>query len=149
MAIQASVLFDKTQPALIVEEGPTAQKHRPLALSANTVGQARGCDVVLDAPEVASLHCIITRGPEGLAIRDCSSRTGTSLNGERIWEAPLHDGDTLTIGSFKLQVYLPQSCLPQVNRVNEMARSETLDKDRQALALESRRLEEVKQRLTA
>ncbi len=149
MTIQASVLFDKTQPALIVQEGPTAQKHRGLLLSANTVGQARGCDVVLDAPEVSSLHCIITRGPEGLAIRDCSSRAGTSVNGKRIWEAPLHDGDTVTIGPFSLQAFVPESCRPPANPVSAAAHSETLDKDRQALALESRRLEEVKQSLTA
>jgi hypothetical protein len=149
MATQISVLFDKTQPGLIVQQGPTAQKHRGLLLSANTVGQARGCDVVLDAPEVSSLHCLITRGPEGLSIRDCSSRTGTFVNEKRIWEAPLHDGDLVTIGSFTLQVYLPASCLVPANGVGAVARPETLDKDRQALAQEAKRCEELKQALAA
>jgi pSer/pThr/pTyr-binding forkhead associated (FHA) protein len=135
MITHPSVSFDKTQPALVVQQGPTAHKHWGLLRSANTVGQARGCDIVLDAPEASSIHCLITIGPEGLTVRDCSSRTGTCVNGNRIWESPLHDGDVLTVGQFSLQVYIPASWSPQA--AGGQPRSTPLNKDAAALALES------------
>jgi pSer/pThr/pTyr-binding forkhead associated (FHA) protein len=108
--------MDKTQPALIVQHGNTAQKERPIDRAGMTLGQARGCDIELDAPEVSNIHCVITRGPDGLYIRDCNSRTGTRVNGERIREAYLHDDDVLQIGPFSFQIYLPKVFVTQPER---------------------------------
>src|SRR5947208_2787722 len=113
MKRRSNLGMDKTQPALLVQHGNTAQKHRPLDRAGVTLGQARGCDIELDAPEVSSIHCIITRGPDGLYIRDCNSRMGTRINGERIREAYLHDTDILQVGPFSFQVYLPASFVTQ------------------------------------
>src|SRR5207244_177842 len=109
MKRKSNLGMDKTQPALLVQHGNTAQKHRPLDRAGVTLGQARGCDIELDAPEVSSIHCIITRGLDGLYIRDCSSRMGTRVNGERIKEGYLHDADILQVGPFSFQVYLAAS----------------------------------------
>jgi pSer/pThr/pTyr-binding forkhead associated (FHA) protein len=108
--------MDKTQPALIVQHGNTAQKHRPIDRAGMTLGQARGCDIELDAPEVSNIHCVLTRGPDGLYVRDCTSRTGTRVNGERIREAYVHDGDVLQIGPFSFQIYLPPAFVTQPER---------------------------------
>jgi pSer/pThr/pTyr-binding forkhead associated (FHA) protein len=113
MRRKSSIGMDKTQPALLVQHGNTAQKHRPLDRAAVTLGQARGCDIELDAPEVSSVHCIITRGSDGLYIRDCNSRMGTRINGERIREGYLHDTDILQVGPFSFQVYVPPSFVTQ------------------------------------
>ncbi len=116
MRRKSSLGMDKTQPALIVQHGNTAQKHRPIDRAGMTLGQARGCDIELDAPEVSNIHCVITRGPDGLYIRDCNSRTGTRVNGERIREAYLHDDDVLQIGPFSFQIYLPKVFVTQPER---------------------------------
>jgi pSer/pThr/pTyr-binding forkhead associated (FHA) protein len=108
---KSSLGMDKTQPALIVQHGNTAQKHRPIDRAGVTLGQARGCDIELDAPEVSTVHCLITRGPDGLYIRDCNSRMGTRVNGERIKECYLHDSDILQVGPFSFQVYMPPSLI--------------------------------------
>jgi pSer/pThr/pTyr-binding forkhead associated (FHA) protein len=80
---------------------------RPLDRDAILVGRSRGCDLLLEAPDVSSLHCVITRGAGGYAIRDCGSRAGTRLNGEAVEEAGLHDGDLVQIGPFSFRVQLP------------------------------------------
>src|SRR5207244_9346286 len=105
--------IDKTQPALLVQHGNTAQKQRPIDRAAITLGQARGCDIELDAPEVSSIHCVITRGPDGLFIRDCNSRMGTRITGGRVKASYLHDTDILQVGPSSLQVYLPASLVQQ------------------------------------
>ncbi len=120
MKRKSSFGMDKTQPALLVQHGNTAQKHRPLDRAAVTLGQARGCDIELDAPEVSTVHCIITRGPDGLFIRDCNSRMGTRVNGERIKEGYLHDADILQVGPFSFQVYVPPSFATQAEKAPSM-----------------------------
>ncbi len=99
-------------PALIVTHGNTANKHRPLKGDTMLLGRARGCDLRLESPEVSEVHCVLVRGPDGLRVRDCSSRTGTRLNGQPIREAMLHDGDTLQVGLFSFEVSLPVGCAP-------------------------------------
>src|SRR5438876_1200369 len=120
MKRRSNLGMDKTQPALLVQHGNTAQKHRPLDRAGVTLGQARGCDIELDAPEVSSIHCIITRGPDGLFIRDCNSRMGTRVNGERIKEGYLHDADILQVGPFSFQVYVPPSFATQSEKAPSM-----------------------------
>jgi pSer/pThr/pTyr-binding forkhead associated (FHA) protein len=99
---------DPSQPALILMYGEAIRRRRPLGRDAVTLGRARGCDIWLDAPDVSSLHCLITRAEDGWHLRDCASRSGTRLNGDAIREpAVLHDGDVLQIGPFSFRVYLP------------------------------------------
>src|ERR1700719_4264401 len=99
--------IDPGQPALILMYGDAARKRRPLSRDAVTIGRARGCDIWLDAPDVSSLHCVITRSGDGFHLRDCASRSGTRLNGDGVGEAALQDRDILQIGPFSFRVFLP------------------------------------------
>lgn len=99
--------FDPTRPALVLLYGETSRKFRALDRDALIVGRARGCDLGLDAPDISSLHCVITRGQTGFQIRDCGSRAGTKVNGDAVREAALHDGDLLQVGPFCFRVHLP------------------------------------------
>ena len=93
-------------PALIVTHGSTKKKRRPLAKDLIVLGRGPGCDIGLVSPEVANVHCILTRQPTGWTIRDCSGRA-TRVNGHTITEAPLRDGDSIQIGTFSFEAYLP------------------------------------------
>jgi len=157
MKRKSSIGMDKTQPALLVQHGNTAQKHRPVDRAAVALGQARGCDIELDAPEVSSIHCIITRGPDGLFIRDCNSRMGTRVNGERIKEGYLHDSDVLQVGPFSFQVYLPPSFATQPEKAPSMTatapstddkpdQSAPMDQDMSTKETELQQLEESLQK---
>lgn len=112
MYVKQSQRFDKTVPTLIVKYGHTAKKYLGLDRSGIILGRARGCDIELEAPDISPVHCVITRGTTGLYVRDCGSRVGTKVNGEKVHEAVLHDGDILLIGGFSFEVYLPWKVPP-------------------------------------
>jgi pSer/pThr/pTyr-binding forkhead associated (FHA) protein len=98
---------DLTRPALIVTYGTTSRKLRSLERDVVVVGRAPGCDVALASPEVAPIHCVIARGPHGWRVRDCSGRGATRVNGTAVVDGPLKNGDTLQVGAFSFEAYLP------------------------------------------
>jgi len=129
---------DAGQPALVLMHGETGRRHRPLTREAVTVGRARGCDICLDAPDVSSLHCLITRRGTSLHVRDCGSRSGTHLNGNVIRDAnPLRDSDILQVGPFSFRVHLP-TALPGARPSREQ-RIENSRRNLARLALAQRR----------
>jgi predicted component of type VI protein secretion system len=99
--------LDGSQPALIVTYGATGRKYRVLDREVLVLGSGRGCDLGLASPEIAPVHCVIGRGPNGWYIRDCGSRVGTHVNGELVHESPLQDGDTVQLGPFCFRAHLP------------------------------------------
>jgi pSer/pThr/pTyr-binding forkhead associated (FHA) protein len=120
--------IDKTEPALVVRHGNTAKRHFTLGRSGVALGRAHGCDVQLDSPEVSGLHCIFTRAPGEVVVRDCNSRVGTRVNGIKVKEARLNNGDVVQIGTFSFDVYLPWALVPQ-------------SESREALNLHKRRID--------
>lgn len=103
--------LQRPQPALVVKYGNSEKRFLPLEKSGTVLGRARGSDIELNAPEVSAVHCVITRDASGLAVRDCESRAGTVVNGQRIHEMALHDGDVLQVGSFSFEIRLPAEYL--------------------------------------
>jgi pSer/pThr/pTyr-binding forkhead associated (FHA) protein len=99
--------LDLARPALIVTYGTTSRKRRLLERDVVIVGRAPGCDVALASPEVAPVHCILARGPQGWRVRDCSGRGATRVNGTPVVEGPLRHGDALQVGAFSFEAYLP------------------------------------------
>jgi chromosome segregation ATPase len=112
MASQHDHEFDATKPALVLLYGNTGKKHRYLDRDVLLVGRARGCDLGLEAPDISSIHCVITRHGTGFAVRDCQSRSGTKVNGNPIREMILRDGDLLQLGPFSFRVHLPPGFVP-------------------------------------
>lgn len=95
------------QPTLVVTYGNTTRKHRPLERDVTVLGRAPGCDIGLESPEVAPVHCLIVRVTDGWRLRDCSGRLGTRLNGRAARDELLHDEDVLQVGSFSFKLHLP------------------------------------------
>src|SRR5262249_61180823 len=101
--------FDPSRPALIVTYGNPTRKHRPLDRDLLLLGRSSCCDVGLVSPEVAPIHCVIVRTPDGgWRVRDCTGRSGTRVNGQAVHEEVLNDGDALQIGTFSFQLNLPR-----------------------------------------
>ncbi|MGH9936631.1 MAG: FHA domain-containing protein [Blastocatellia bacterium] len=71
----------------------------------STIGRDEDCDVVLDGNTVSRRHCEIIRRGLTYILRD-SSRNGTFINGERVRQAQLRDGDQIRIGANALLVHL-------------------------------------------
>jgi pSer/pThr/pTyr-binding forkhead associated (FHA) protein len=62
------------------------------------IGRDPNNDVVLESKIVSRGHAQIVRAKEGLTIVDLNSHNGTFVNGTRIKEAILRDGDEILIG---------------------------------------------------
>ncbi|MEK6623606.1 MAG: FHA domain-containing protein, partial [Bdellovibrionota bacterium] len=57
------------------------------------------CQIILNDPEVSSVHAVIRKSKIGLALEDLQSGNGTILNGGRINKVDLSNNDEFIIGS--------------------------------------------------
>jgi len=63
------------------------------------IGRRDECDLVLASPAASSVHAVIFRRGGDHFVRDLNSRTGTIVNGRRVRESKLKDGDELAIAT--------------------------------------------------
>jgi ABC transport system ATP-binding/permease protein len=70
----------------------------------NTMGRSPGAEFVVDAAMVSRLHCRLTAGATELQVVDLESTNGTFVNGQRVTQATLKEGDTLGVGRVDLVV---------------------------------------------
>jgi anti-anti-sigma factor len=79
-----------------VRDGPPNVPRRRVALPARpfSIGRDTEADLVLALPTISRLHAEIRpRGTDGWVVRDLGSSNGTSVNGQKVTEAPLRPGD--------------------------------------------------------
>ena len=81
--------------ASLVAEGDLAF---PIAPGEMTLGRAPSNNVVADSSAVSKVHARIERTPDQLVLEDLGSANGTFVNGSRVTNAFLADGDELSLG---------------------------------------------------
>lgn len=64
----------------------------------------RGRDVLLDDEKVSRTHAMIFMDDDGPSIVDLLSTNGTHVNGEKVGDADLDDGDIINIGKTRFIV---------------------------------------------
>ena len=99
--------FDPTRPTLIVKYGGATRQYKPMDRQVLVIGRCPGCDVGLESPDVAPVHCVIARALDGWHVRDCTGKGATRLNGQSVLDAPLTDEDVVQVGSFSFTLHLP------------------------------------------
>ncbi len=67
------------------------------------IGRSPSSEIVLDDASVSRRHALITRRGDRTVILDDRSRNGVHVNGARVSEADLHDGDTIVCGHVTLR----------------------------------------------
>ena len=67
-------------------------------------GSDPSCNITITEAQVERRHALIEKRNDGLFIKDLRSFTGVSVNGTRIIEAKLFDGDLIGIGSKEILV---------------------------------------------
>jgi hypothetical protein len=87
---------------LIVRSGAQAGAMFALTDPVTHLGRHPDSEIMLDDITVSRRHADVERTPNGYIARDVGSLNGTYVNQERIDEAPLHQGDELQIGKFRL-----------------------------------------------
>lgn len=89
-------------PAQLVSlsEGPNILLDKPILL----LGRHPECDIQLNSKKISRRHCCLAQVNTYLVVRDLGSTNGIRINGVRVLEGRLKDGDELTVGNFRYQV---------------------------------------------
>ncbi|MGN6378119.1 MAG: FhaA domain-containing protein [Gaiellales bacterium] len=67
-----------------------------------SIGRSSDCTIVLSDPNVSRRHAEIRHIGEGYSLIDLGSTNGTEVNGQRIVETALMNGDVINVGQTKL-----------------------------------------------
>ena len=67
------------------------------------IGRRPGADVVLDDATVSRRHALVVERDGESIIADDRSRNGLFVNGRRVLQAPLHNGDEIQLGALVMR----------------------------------------------
>jgi DNA-binding response OmpR family regulator len=91
--------MDERAPRIRVLGGPQKGREIPLVEESLVIGRQEGSDIMVDDRLASRRHARLEMSHGQYEIRDCGSRNGTFVNGERISESHvLRDGDEIQIG---------------------------------------------------
>ncbi len=65
----------------------------------SSIGRGTDCHIMLPDALCSRVHATLSCESDGWVIRDCESRNGTLVNGQKIDEAMIADGHTIRVGS--------------------------------------------------
>lgn len=85
-------------PRLIQLNGSGATRQLSLSAPMTMIGRAETNDIVLDNVRASRFHAALVTNGAAVTIEDLSSRNGLFLNGARISNAQLANGDTIMLG---------------------------------------------------
>jgi diguanylate cyclase (GGDEF)-like protein len=130
---------------LIVLSGRSVGKMYKVPSGEHTLGRSTDADIRLDDEGVSRFHSKIVRAPDGnVQLLDLESTNGTYVNGARIGEFGLSDGDRIQVGSvtilkfsyqdsleeqFQQQLYESATRDPLTQAYNKRFFTEQLEKD--------------------
>ena len=100
-------MIERPVRLIAVEAGNASQE---IAIDRLPVLMGRGTDtdICIEDRWVSRHHCEIRETDSRLTVRDLDSKHGTYLNGKPVEEAPLRDGDELTVGLSRFRLQLGQ-----------------------------------------
>ena len=96
---EATIMIRKPHLVAKLEDGSTVEY--PLELQVTTIGRAPDNRIRVQKEAVSRKHAEVVLGPKGYSIVDLKSENGTYVNGKRVGERLLAEGDMVQIGSQK------------------------------------------------
>jgi hypothetical protein len=96
--------IDSTEPGCFIQiQGNDQTLLVPLGIEVTHIGRGLGAGLRLNETSVSRRHAIIVQRPSGHRILDDRSLNGTFVNGRRVQQCDLHDGDVIVLGRVALQ----------------------------------------------
>ena len=80
-----------------------------------TIGRS-GADLIVDDVAVSRRHCQLLRQGEAWIVRDLKSSNGTFVNGDKVVERPLREGDRVKVGKTEIVIHLREAATPGAGR---------------------------------
>jgi len=77
------------------------------------LGRRDTCDLTLDDRLVSRVHAVVFRRDNRAFVRDLNSKNGTFLNGRRVREVELADGDEMQLAGNFIRYHAPQGAPPR------------------------------------
>jgi pSer/pThr/pTyr-binding forkhead associated (FHA) protein len=110
---------------LVVVGGKHAGTAIPIPGPKFLIGRGDGCQFRPQSKMVSRMHCAILVQESAVTIEDVGSTNGTFVNGEKVQQRELKNGDHIKVGAFELQVELSATLeakkKPKVHNVQEAA----------------------------
>jgi pSer/pThr/pTyr-binding forkhead associated (FHA) protein len=95
---------DPLEPGRYIEvQGPDRVLAIPLGEEVLRIGRGLAADLRIDERSVSRRHAILVPRPGGARILDDRSSNGTFVNGRRVQQAELSNGDVIVIGRVLLR----------------------------------------------
>ncbi len=115
------------------------------------IGRDEKCDLSLNAAVVSRKHAIVSVKWGGFVVTDLESKNGTFVNGERITEKSIKDGDEIVFGTIKAIFRNPQefdiaAITRSIESENERRKKEEVKvaQEKEVIASETIRTEQKK-----
>ncbi|MGM9992171.1 MAG: FHA domain-containing protein [Candidatus Bruticola sp.] len=96
------------KPAGVVPRSPY-----PINKEQIIIGRDIASDILLCNDSISRRHAEVVRSAEGWRVRDLGSSNGTFVNGQRVDEMLLVEGDVITLGDINLTFEGPRRPVPQ------------------------------------
>lgn len=105
-----------TPHRLLIQSGTNNGREYELTAPSITIGRYPLADIVVDDPDIAYRHALLTRGDGSYRIADLGSESGTYLNGQRVGSDPitLTHGDIILLGSRLSAAYMEHAIEPVI-----------------------------------
>jgi predicted component of type VI protein secretion system len=78
----------------------------PIVKDVTVVGRREFCDVQINHHSLSKRHCVLVKTDGLLIIRDLATTNGTKVKGQRVRWAALLPDDRITLGGYRMRVYL-------------------------------------------
>lgn len=92
------------EPGRYIEvHGPDEKLLVPLGPGVTHIGRGLAADLRIDESSVSRRHAMLVNEPQGARILDDRSSNGTLVNGRRVEQADLKNGDGLVLGRVVLR----------------------------------------------
>jgi pSer/pThr/pTyr-binding forkhead associated (FHA) protein len=75
----------------------------PITQDIMIIGRSRSCDLRVNDGHISAKHCQISRIGENFVLHDLSSKNGTCINGNKVTEGILQNGDEIKIGDTSIR----------------------------------------------
>lgn len=97
-------LLDGVSANFIVKGPSGVEKSYPMRQITMTIGRSDQCDISVKDGSMSGRHCEVSKINGEIRVKDAGSANGIWLNGERITDAELFDGDVIRLGQTSIRV---------------------------------------------